>query len=100
MNEKEEGEALVPPKTKNDSNDVSNTPIKIGFAQYVQDRAKQYYWYSKSNNITPTTIYNIKCIVVKNLSWRNGKNNLKCYGVGFFEHETYIQLLKDRLETS
>jgi len=46
------------------------------------------------------TIYNIKCIVVKNLSWRNGKNNLKCYGVGFFEHETYIQLLKDRLETS
>jgi hypothetical protein len=41
--EKEEGEALVPPKTKNDYNYVSNTPIKIGFAQYVQHRARQYY---------------------------------------------------------
>jgi len=36
MDEEEEGKALVPPKTKNDSNDVSNTPIKIGFTQYVQ----------------------------------------------------------------
>lgn len=32
-NEEEEGEALVPPKTKIDSNDVSNTHIKIGYTQ-------------------------------------------------------------------
>jgi hypothetical protein len=47
---------------------VSNTPREIGFAQYaqyVQHKAKQYYWYSKSNNITPMIIYNRKCIIVK-----------------------------------
>jgi hypothetical protein len=42
-NEEEESEAPVPPKTKISSNDVNNTPIKIGYAQYVQHRAKQYY---------------------------------------------------------